>query len=603
MRRIIFTSAVVIAASLGSAAMAQGVPQGAPGARTPVTPPNPNVPPPQQADDAQAAKPAPGKKPPARTVQKPAAAPKVVAPVQRNNNAAAAAAKRQEAEQKRAAAAAEREKSRAAAQAKAQADRAARDTAVAKQKADQAKKQADQKAAREAQQATQKKAADEQRQKEEADRKAKADQARQARDQADADRKAKAEQARQEREQRNQPRPPVANTPSNTEAPPATAGSPPRPGTVVTPPAAQTNFNNVVRTNRPVIPTDPNKAKQVIRDERAKADREFEQAKREAQAQAGQNAPPVNPKAEARFENVRKQRRERVEKGGIAIIEEPDQRMIVRERDRIAVRHDDGVRLGRTAREARRERRADGTTIIVNIGIGGVEITTIEDQYGRLLRRSRRDRDGREIVLIDNRDYFRRHNDRGFFSAFVNLAPPVLRIPREQYIVEYDGASDDVLYDTLWAPPVEPLDRGYSLEEIRYSHDLRDRMRRVDLDTITFAFASWDVDEGQYRGLERIARVMKRILENNPEEIFLIEGHTDAVGSDIDNLSLSDRRAESVAVILSEEFQVPPENLTTQGYGEQYLKELTDGPSRVNRRVSVRRITPLLSSDRVSESR
>ena len=61
--------------------------------------------------------------------------------------------------------------------------------------------------------------------------------------------------------------------------------------------------------------------------------------------------------------------------------------------------------------------------------------------------------------------------------------------------------------------------------------------------------------------------------------MFLIEGHTDAVGADEDNLSLSDRRAESVAVALTEQFQVPPENLVTQGYGEQYLKVQTDGPS------------------------
>ena len=52
----------------------------------------------------------------------------------------------------------------------------------------------------------------------------------------------------------------------------------------------------------------------------------------------------------------------------------------------------------------------------------------------------------------------------------------------------------------------------------------------------------------------------------------MIEGHTDAVGADEDNLSLSDRRAESVAVALTEQFQVPAENLVTQGYGEQYLK-------------------------------
>lgn len=40
---------------------------------------------------------------------------------------------------------------------------------------------------------------------------------------------------------------------------------------------------------------------------------------------------------------------------------------------------------------------------------------------------------------------------------------------------------------------------------------------------------------------------------------------------------------------------MPAENLTSQGYGSQYLKEQTDGPSRINRRVTVRRITPLLT--------
>ena len=65
---------------------------------------------------------------------------------------------------------------------------------------------------------------------------------------------------------------------------------------------------------------------------------------------------------------------------------------------------------------------------------------------------------------------------------------------------------------------------------------------------------------------------MKQATAQNPREVFLIEGHTDAVGADDDNLSLSDRRAESVAVALSEQFGVPAENLTTQGYGEQYLK-------------------------------
>ena len=90
-------------------------------------------------------------------------------------------------------------------------------------------------------------------------------------------------------------------------------------------------------------------------------------------------------------------------------------------------------------------------------------------------------------------------------------------------------------------------------------------------------------------------RASTRTIKQNPREVYLIEGHTDAVGSDVDNLSLSDRRAEAVAQVLTEQFQVPAENLTSQGYGEQYLKVPTDGPERVNRRVTMRRITPLLS--------
>src|SRR5690606_1725449 len=131
-----------------------------------------------------------------------------------------------------------------------------------------------------------------------------------------------------------------------------------------------------------------------------------------------------------------------------------------------------------------------------------------------------------------------------------------------------------------------------SLDEIRYNYPLRARMRSVNLNTINFAFGSWEVDDQAFDKLAEVARAMNRALDRNPDEIFLIEGHTDAVGSDEDNLTLSDRRAETVAIILTEEFGVPAENLTTQGYGEQYLLVDTQEAERRNRRVTVRRITP-----------
>jgi outer membrane protein OmpA-like peptidoglycan-associated protein len=298
------------------------------------------------------------------------------------------------------------------------------------------------------------------------------------------------------------------------------------------------------------------------------------------------------------FEELKQQRHEVKEDGGKrTVIEEPDKRRIIREDGKSIIRHDETERFKRLYRDTREERGSDGSNITIAIGPGGIRIMTEVDRDGRALRRWRRGADGREAVLFDNRNYYRRFGSGhpSFLDAIVNLAPPVIRIPRERYIVEYDTASDDDIYEALSAPPVDDIDHPYSLEEVRQSPFLRDRMRRLDLDTITFDFGSWEVDPRDYGRLERVARVINRILSRNPDEMFLIEGHTDAVGSDEDNLTLSDRRAETVAFILSEEFGVPAENLTTQGYGEQFLKVPTEGPERLNRRTAVRRITPLLA--------
>jgi len=180
-------------------------------------------------------------------------------------------------------------------------------------------------------------------------------------------------------------------------------------------------------------------------------------------------------------------------------------------------------------------------------------------------------------------------------GVFLGLAAPVITIPRERYIVDVSAAPAPLLYETLEAPPLVPIERPYSLDEIRYNVELRDRMRRIDIDSITFDTGSWEVTPDQQPKLQAVAEAMQRILQQKPDEVFLIEGHTDAVGNDVDNLSLSDRRAESVAVILTEVYQIPPENLVTQGYGEQHLKVPTDGPNRLNRRVATRRVTPLLN--------
>lgn len=98
----------------------------------------------------------------------------------------------------------------------------------------------------------------------------------------------------------------------------------------------------------------------------------------------------------------------------------------------------------------------------------------------------------------------------------------------------------------------------------------------------------------QARSLRKVADAINKALAKNPAETFLIEGHTDAVGSDESNLVLSDERAASVANVLTDVYGIPPENLATQGYGERYLKVQTLGPEQQNRRVTIRRVTPLV---------
>jgi outer membrane protein OmpA-like peptidoglycan-associated protein len=291
-----------------------------------------------------------------------------------------------------------------------------------------------------------------------------------------------------------------------------------------------------------------------------------------------------------RLEDVRGRREERRE-GDVTIIREPG-RTIIRDDDRTIIRRDETQRFRDLGLEGRTERRGDENRTVFERP-DGTRIVTITDENGRLLRRVRLDREGREVVIIDNT---RRDRPRDRFSdEIVVLERPALRIPRERYIVDADQADENLIYDTIVAPPLGPIPRRYTLDEVRYSPDLRAQMRSVDIDTVTFATASWDIAPGQAQRLAVIADSIRRALKASPNEVFLVEGHTDAVGPDIDNLSLSDRRAQSVAEILTRDFGVPPENLTTQGYGEQYLKVATQEAERLNRRVTLRRITPLLA--------
>ena len=301
-------------------------------------------------------------------------------------------------------------------------------------------------------------------------------------------------------------------------------------------------------------------------------------------------APATTVRSVNEIQGKRKEQRE----GNRVVIVEPGNRRMFREGNRLYIRHDEGARMRRWGNARFETRGAERYTIVQR---GSYDIVTITDSHGHMLRRYRRFPDGREYALIDNRRRF------GVGAAVVGgvvllgLAAPLITLPRNRYIVAVDQAPPVLLYETLEAPPLVPIERAYSLDEIRDNVELRDRVRSVDINTINFSTGSWEISPDQIPQLQALAEAMLKVIEENPSTVFMLEGHTDAVGPAEDNMSLSDRRAEAVAEILTSNYNVPPENLVTQGYGEQHLRVQTDGPSRENRRVQVRNITGLMAAD------
>ena len=279
-------------------------------------------------------------------------------------------------------------------------------------------------------------------------------------------------------------------------------------------------------------------------------------------------------------------RRPRIEEGR-------NNRIVLDFGDEVVVRGDDRPRLRRDARDSYYEELGGGRTREVIERANGVRVVTIYNRYGDIVQRSRINPDGREVLMVYAPDVD--GGDRPpVYDVGEDLPPMRLTVPVEDYIIDTSTEPDRDYYAFLSEPPVERVERTYSIDEVRNSARLRDKVRRVDLDTLTFATGSAEVPQSQTETLRRVADAMLEVIDKDPGETFLIEGHTDAVGSDQSNLILSDERAESVASLLTDIYEIPPENLVTQGYGERFLKVRTDGPEQENRRVTIRRVTPLV---------
>ena len=104
-------------------------------------------------------------------------------------------------------------------------------------------------------------------------------------------------------------------------------------------------------------------------------------------------------------------------------------------------------------------------------------------------------------------------------------------------------------------------------------------------DGVTFDFAKYDLKPQFYPALNTVAATLKEYNQT----IVEVSGHTDSVGSDAANQTLSERRANAVAGYLMGQ-GVQRERFEIVGMGERYpvASNDTDSGRALNRRVEIR---------------
>ncbi len=108
---------------------------------------------------------------------------------------------------------------------------------------------------------------------------------------------------------------------------------------------------------------------------------------------------------------------------------------------------------------------------------------------------------------------------------------------------------------------------------------------RFILEDLIFQTGSSDLGDGPFESLADLANY----LQANPDQTFMLVGHTDAEGSLAGNIALSKKRARSVVRRLVSEFGVNKSQISAEGNGflSPLASNLTEDGRAQNRRVEV----------------
>ena len=145
-----------------------------------------------------------------------------------------------------------------------------------------------------------------------------------------------------------------------------------------------------------------------------------------------------------------------------------------------------------------------------------------------------------------------------------------------------DNGEDDPLLAGL--PLEKRLQVQGLLADLHSNLDERGLITSVPGELL-FAMDSDEVQVGAYDTLAKVAE----LIGTYDDRKVLIIGHSDAMGDAGHNRQLSERRAELVKQFFIDNFELPPDRLSTEGVGEARPIASNDTPQgrRANRRVEV----------------
>ncbi len=159
-----------------------------------------------------------------------------------------------------------------------------------------------------------------------------------------------------------------------------------------------------------------------------------------------------------------------------------------------------------------------------------------------------------------------------------------VKLPYSQtYVIKIKGFNDDKYYTDFTIPELQENQTG-----LFFTIDIQIEMPKLfTLDNVYFDTGKATLKSESYPELNELFEY----LSLKKTTIVEISGHTDDVGSDSDNLDLSQRRAETVRNYLIKK-GIAADRIQARGYGEtQPVAENTTAEGKAkNRRTEVRLI-------------